>query len=552
MSKIDGGHLIAEMLAREGVRYVFSVSGGVLNPLYNACPDAGIQIVHTRHEAAATYMADAWARTTGQPGVCAVTLGPGATNTMTGIMTAYRGVSPILVLAGQSGQTTRDLEPGMSIDPLPMMYPITKWARTVPSAARIPEYIAAAYRHATTGRPGPVFLEFPSEVLHDAVNRDVDYPLPETSRSSARPYPDTKLMAMAVSLLEKSERPIVLAGSGVWWSGASAALRSLVEKASLPFFLARGARGAVSEDHPLYFGPAYLPANPVLEAAFHSCDLVLTLGHRLDFDLGFGRPPSLASSARVIQVDIEAAEMGRYRPVDVGLVADARVAIEALARSIGSKKTPSDWLSTLETARGQWLAEMTAATSLEGNPMHPLRFVKEIAAGLPREAILVTGHGNVDFWADEYLRVFYPGHYLRAGQSGVMGAEIPYGVAAKLAHPDQPVVVMVGDGAFAYHCMELDTAARYNAPLVIAIGNDSCWGAIALPQERIYGRRVELDLPFRNYERIADIFGGQGELVKLPEEVTPALRRALESRKPSVLNVLIKSVESRYIHEISR
>lgn len=555
MGRFDGGRLIAEMLVREGVRYVFSVSGGPLNPFYKACEELGIQIVHTRHEAAAAFMADGWARATRDPGVCAVTLGPGVTNTLTAVMTAYRATSPMLVIAAQANQGARDLEPGMSIDPIPIMTSVTKWARTVTETARVPEYVAGAYRRATAGRPGPVFLEFPTDVLQGAVDMAEDeFPDPATSRVAAKPQPDPDLVDRAAELLQAAGRPSVVAGTGVWWADASAQLKDLIDQTRLPFFLARGARGAVPEDHPLYFGPAYLPANPVLEKAFRECDLVLMIGHRFDFDLGFGRAPALNPNAQVIQIDIEPAEIGRYRPVQVGLVADAAAAIEALSRAVGSAPASgvSNWRQELAAARDEWWGEMNELAASDDAPMHPLRFLKGVSDVLPDDGVVVTSHGNIDFWADVAFRVCHPGHYLRAGQSGSLGAEIPYGVAAKLAHPDQPVVVIVGDGGFGYHGMELDTAARYDVPLLVAIGNDSAWGAIELPQKRQYGSGIATGLEFRHYEKIAEVLGGYGELVEAPDEVAPAIERALASGQPAVVNVIISQAESRYMYEISK
>lgn len=552
MASMDGGHLVAEMLVRERVKYVFSVSGGVLNPIYRACEERGVQIVHTRHEAAAAFMADGWARTTGQPGVVLTTLGPGVTNVATGILTAFRGTAPMVVLAGQSGRSTRDLEAGMSVDPIPILSSITKWSKTVAETSRIPEYIAGAFRHAVTGRPGPVFLEFPGDVLRQQLSaHDVEFPEPAMSRASGRPRPDPVLVEQAVELIARAERPLVIAGSGVWWSDACEALGRFIDATGLPFCLARAGRGAVPEDHPLCFGPAYLPANPVLEEAFKQVDLVLMVAHRLDFDLGFGHAPALNPRAKVIQIDIEAAEIGRYRAVEVGIVADARSALEDLtAAQRAALDRRSRWLSDLEEGRDQWDRQRADAAASLAKPMHPLAFLKGISAGLPAQSVVVTSHGNIDFWADVHFQVKQPGGYLRAGQSGSLGAEIPYGVAAKLARPDEPVVVIVGDGAFGYHAMELDTAARYQAPLVVAIGNDSSWGAIALPQVREYGRSLETDLPFRNYERIAEILGGYGELIGSPEEVTPALQRALASGLPAVINVHIDSIESRYMAKV--
>jgi acetolactate synthase-1/2/3 large subunit len=294
-----------------------------------------------------------------------------------------------------------------------------------------------------------------------------------------------------------------------------------------------------------------LPANPVLEYAFKQTDLLITIGHRLDFDLAFGFTPALNGDAKVIQVDIEPRDIGRYRPVEVGIISDARTALESLLQQTHPTDPKwSSWLSSLAAARRTWFDELEDAASRSETPMHPMAFLRGISSALPKDAIVVTSHGNIDFWADVHFQIHHPGGYLRAGQSGTLGAEIPYGLAAKLAHPDKPVVVIVGDGGFGYHAFELDTASRYNIPFIIAIGNDSSWGAIALPQEREYGRSFETSLHFRNYEQIAEILGGYGELVDSSEDVTPAVKRAIDSNLPSVLNVRIDSVESRYMRKI--
>jgi acetolactate synthase I/II/III large subunit len=555
MKKIDGGYLVAEALKAEGVKYIFSVSGGVLNPIYNACEELGIQIIHTRHEAAAAFMADGWARTTGSPGVVITTLGPGMTNVITGIFTAYRATSPIIVISGQATQSTQDLDAGMSVNPLPIVSSITKWAKSIPATKRIPEYISGAFRHATSGRPGPVFLELPSDVIYGQIERDDYIPHdPETSRSNSRPQANINEINHAIEQVTVAKRPIAIAGSGSFWSGTSRELQTFVEKFQLPFFLARGGRGVIPEDHSLCFGPGYIPANPVLEGALKETDLLLLLGHRLDFDLNFGQVPFLNKEAKIIQVDIEASEIGRYRPVHIGIASDLRSALSSMTKiKLKSHNGPIQWLTSLESERNKWELEAEQAASIyQTGPMHPLRFLREISKNLPKKSVLITSHGNIDFWADAHLKVYQPGGYLRAGQSGSLGAEIPYGVAAKLARPEEPVVVIVGDGGFGYHCMELDTAARYGAPLIIAIGNDAAWGAISLPQERTYGRAISTDLEFRNYERISEVLGGYGEQVDTPEHVSQAMQRALESKLPSVLNVRIASIESRYMYEISK
>ncbi|HCC78514.1 MAG: hypothetical protein A2X25_09355 [Chloroflexi bacterium GWB2_49_20] len=554
MYQIDGGYLIAQALKNEGIKYIFSVSGGVLNPIYRACEEIGIQIIHTRHEAAAVFMADGWARTTGNPGVVLTTLGPGLTNVITGIFTAHLATSPIIVISGQVNQSMQDMQAGMAIDPIPLVSPITKWAKSVKETKRIPEYISGAFRNALSGRPGPVFLEFPSEVLRHQIERSEFEPHdPLNSRSHSRPQGDPKDIKRAVELINNSERPLVIGGSGIFWSSAFNEFKALIDLYELPFFLARGGRGAVPENHPLYFGPGYISANPVLKDALKETDLLILLGHRLDFDLNFGNPASLNRNVKIIQVDIEANEIGRYRPVHLGIVADAQSALHQLTKTaIVKHKRSNHWLSDLEQARSNWERENEETLSKEIVPMHPLHFLKGIFEILPRKSVLISSHGNIDFWADAYYRAYQPGSYLRAGQSGTLGAEIPYGLAAKLARPNETVVVIVGDGGFGYHCMELDTASRYGIPLIIAIGNDASWGAISLPQKRIYGRTFSTNLEFRNYERISEVLGGYGELVNSPMQIGNALLNAMNSGLPSVLNVQIASVESRYMQEFSK
>ena len=554
MKRIDGGYLVAESLKSEGIKYIFSVSGGVLNPIYQACEDIGIQIIHTRHEAAAVFMADGWARTTGNPGVVLTTLGPGLTNVITGIFTAHLATTPIIVISGQANQSTRDKQAGMAGDPLPLVASITKWAKSVNETKRIPEYISGAFRNALSGRPGPVFLEIPGDVLNGQVNRDDYSPHdPFTSRPHSRLQPDPMDIKDATVLIKNSERPITIGGSGIFWSRAFKEFQSFIELFELPFFLARGGRGTIPENHPLYFGPGYIAANPVLKEALKETDLLILIGHRLDFDLNFGNITSLNNKAKIIQVDIDGSEIGRYRPVQVGIVSDAQSALVHLTRKeFVVERQSTRWLSDLEKARSNWEREFDTLISKDSSPMHPMHFLKGIFDILPKKSVLVSSHGNIDFWADAYYRTYQPGGYLRAGQSGTLGAEIPYGIAAKLARPNEPVVVIVGDGGFGYHCMELDTASRYGIPFIIAIGNDASWGAISLPQKRIFGRSFSTSLEFRNYERISEVLGGYGEFVNSSEQVGKAINRAIKSKLPSVINVQIASVESMYMLEISK
>jgi len=547
MAKVDGGTLLARMLAAEGVKCVFSVSGGSINPLYRGCDELGIRVIHTRHEAAAAFMADGWARTSRQPGICATTAGPGVCNTVTAAASALHAASPMIILSGQCSTGNLDMNANQS-NPFGLMTPVTKWARTVLETRRIPEYIATAFRIATSGRPGPVFLEFPADVMATMID-EATVAVPTQYRTTARPLADPNLIQQATELLKDAQRPVVVVGSGAWWSDAGEELRAFLKAAQVPVFLARMARGIISEDHPLYFGVGYVPANPVFEQALRECDLVILIGHRFDYDMNHGRAPVLNEKAKAIVIDVEPEEIGRFRSVEIGIIADAKMALSQLSEAVGTQphSHTAPWLRVLEEARLALYKEQEPHLNSMEKPIHPLRFVGEVKKALPKEAIVVTGHGAIDFWADPVFQTYLPGHYLRAGQEGPIGAEIPYAVAAKLAHPDKPVLVLVGDSAFGYHCMEFDTAQRYQAPIVCVIGNDCSWGAIAHEQVQNFGRSIATSMPLRNYEKIVEILGGYGETVTEPTEIGPALRRAFESGVPACLNVAIKSLQCPYL-----
>ena len=548
MASRSGGQLVVEALAREGVSRIFSLSGGVINPIYDACLDAGIAVVHTRHEGGAGFMADGWARATGQPGVCVVTLGPGVTNTITPMLTALEAGSPMVVIAGQAPVARWDSGPAQAVHHLPLVSAACKWARTVHDPARLPEYVASAYREALAGRPGPVFLDIPGNVLYgraEAQHR------PGAARSDARAWPDPSLVHRAAELLSSAERPLVVAGGGVWWSGAAAEVRELVELVGLPLLTARMGRGTLPRDHGLSFGLASIADNRVAEHALHETDCLVMLGERFDYYFEYGQPPHLSPEAKVIQVDPDRRSIGWNRGVDVGIVADVRATAGELVGALRQRPAPriGGWRASLETERRRLQQELSQHWRSDARPIHPLRVAHDVLATVAEDAILVTGHGDVDFWADIIFEPNVPGGYLRAGQTGALGAEIPMAIAAKMAHPERDVAVLLGDGAFGYHGMELDVAASNGANVLCVIGNDAGWGATKHQQELYYGadRAVATSTAFRHYERIAEALGGYGACVEDPAELRPALRRALDSGKPACVNVVMASETSPFI-----
>lgn len=544
MGTVDGGRLLATALSELGVKRISTVSGGGLAPMYDACPELGIQIIHNRHEGAAVFMADAWGRLTRRPGVCAVTVGPGVMNATVGLMSASLFGSPLLLIAGRANTGRWDMGAVQEVDQISVVRPLVKWAATVIDPARIPEYVSAAFRHAMHGRPGPVFLEFPADVLARQVEAGAASPALEPPQP--RPTGDAVSIERAASLLRDARRPLIIAGNGVWYSQGWEELRAVAEKASAPVFGNRMGRGSLPLDHPLNFGIATPSSNPVARLAYQQCDFALLAGDYFDYSLAYGRSPYFPPACRVVQIDIADELVGRNRHVDVGIVGDAGNVLRQLGEALGLARPAPDaaWLTTLRqealaTRRAREAMERSAAT-----PIHPARLMSEIRRFLGPDAIVVPGSGDIDFWAEALLEPARPDGYLRVGPTGALGAEIPYAVAAKAVFPERQVLVVVGDGGFGYSAMEMETAARYGLPIVVVIGNDHGWSMISHQQRAGFGRAVGTELVYRPYERMVEALGGHGEAVASPDDIRPALERAFASGRPAVINVTTASEPS--------
>ncbi|MHB1006555.1 MAG: thiamine pyrophosphate-binding protein [Chloroflexota bacterium] len=548
MGTLDGGAILVRALKQAGVSRIFSVSASPMGPAYRACAAEGLSVVHTRHEGAAAMMADGWARATGRPGVCMVTHGVGLTNAATGLATAWMDQSPVIALALGVPRSRYDKGNLQDIDQLSLAQPVTKWARRVPEASRLPEYLAMAARHALAGPPGPVLLELPADILAERVEEDAATLVPWST--PVAPSADAGAVEQVAALIARAQRPLLVAGSGVRWAGAGETLTTLAETAGLPTFTRRMAWTQMSLDHPLHFGIAYFALNGVLAYAAARCDLVVHVGGRLFYDMEFGRAPLLNPDAKMVQIDIDATNLGHNRPATVAIQADAGKALAQLCEAVrgqrGAGSARREWIDDLAAHRARARAELSAYYGEEGSPIHPLRAWAEIAKVLPADTIVAPGQGDWDYWAEQVLPVRRRGGYLRSGRSGCLGVEIPFGIAAKLAYPQAPVIVTAGDGGFGFSAMELDTAARYGAPVVVVVGNDAKWNMIKAQVTATYGEEADvfIDLEPRPYHKLAEALGGYGEYVDQPEQVGPAFLRALDSGKPAVLNIRVRSFAS--------
>lgn len=538
MAQIDGGEMVARVLEQEGVHEVFTLVGGHLDPILQACVNHGIRIYDTRHEQAAGHMADGWARTTGRPGVAIVTAGPGVTDVITAVANAYMDAIPMVVLGGRSPLVDDETLPLQGMDQLGLMRPVTKSARCVTQANRIPEFLTMAFREAVTGRPGPVFLELPVDILFTPVDESrVDFP--DGCHSQQAPAASPEAVAAALPVLAEAERPVILAGGGVWFSGAAEELRQVAERLHIPVMANAKARGCMSEDHPLGFGGFFLLANPML--GDNRPDAVLLLGARMGMFLG-GKRSFIPRSAKVIQVDIEGEEIGRNRQIDVGIVADCRNFLRQLLEATKDASFPSrqPWLDALTAVRNGTRAYLEQSIKPDG-PIHPYHLAHEIASALPEDGILVADGGEIATWVDMAVTVRKPGSWLTHGYLGCLGTGLPFGLAAKIAHPDRPVLVVTGDGSVGLNFAEFNTAVRLNLPIVVVVSNDQAWGMVKHGQELAYGkdRVVASELGFTHYETAAAAFGVHAEFVDRAEDIAPALRRAFASGKPACVNVMV-------------
>ena len=533
MAKLHGGQLVVRALQREGVKYIFSLSGGHLLRIYDATIEAGIRIIDTRHEQAAGHMAEGWSLATGELGVCAVTAGPGLTDAVTAIANAKMSNSPMLVLGGRSALFENDIGALQDLDQMSLMLPITKWASKCHEDKRIPEYISMAYRHAMSGRPGPVYLELPFDVLSQEVEES-EVPFPENYRPKYRAAGQPEAIEEAVELLAKAERPLIICGAGGLWASAGEALTAFVEKTGIPVMTRSYGNGVVPDSNPLTITGTLMAAMGPMSQA----DVILLLGSRVNFSMMYGRffPPGV----KIIQVDIEPTELGINRGPDVGIHGDIKVVVEQLTDAVPATPDRAWGAETAKTVKD--VTEMTlGAIDKDAVPIHPSRLVGVVRDVVGGEGVYVCDGGDIHLFGVETFPAERPGSLLATGLAfGCLGVGMPFALAQKLANPDRTVILLSGDGTFGLNGMEFDTAVRHGIPVICVVGNDQAWGMIKHGMEIGFGKDkvCGCDLGPVRYDRMVEALGGHGEFVEKAEDIKPALERAIASGKPACVNVL--------------
>lgn len=541
---VTGADLLVECLAREDVRHVFGIPGAQPLGLVDSIGRApGIDFVMTRHEQAASHMADAWARVTGGISACLGTVGPGATDLVPGVATAWCDSSPMLVLTAQTQSFRAYPHHGsqQELDQLRLFSPITKFSACVYHVSRIPEMVRAAVRAALSGRQGPAHLDLPADVLFANVEPDAAWMWePRETRAGGSGGLARSDLEEIVRLLEGARRPLVYLGKGVLRAGAWEEARALAERLGAAVATSVGAKGAIPEDHP----QALIAMGYGAMAAQADSDVVLAVGTRFGELSFWGRPPLWGEwdVQKVIQIDADPQIVGMNRPVAVGAVADARAALSEILAALGGApaRAPHPGIAEYRAAQESWLAGFESDSTSDRTPIHPLRLAREVREFFPREAIVVVDGGNCCVWSSYVTRVYDPRSFLWAGNMGHLGAGLPFAVAAKLAHPERPVFVLHGDGSFMFLPQELETARRLGLPIVDVIFNDRAFGMIKGAQDMACGsRHVGVDFFDTRYDELARAMGCHGERVTEPDEIGPALKRAVDAGVPAVLDVIV-------------
>lgn len=540
-----GARLFAQTLTQLKIQRVFTLVGDHLNEVLRECAEAGISIVGMRHESGVTHAADAYARVTRKPSVSLVTGGPGHTNSLTGIATAALACSPLIAVSGSRARAVADRNGFQDIDQIGMAKPVVKWAAEPPGAGQIPFYLRRAYSESISGRPGPVHLSIPVDVFTEEARREV---APVAAVAHFLPAPNEDDIERAVALLRASERPLMLAGSGVWWSDAGEELKAFVESQSLPLFTITMARGVVRDDHPLCFGFGDPALNRGSHGPFQEADVIVIVGKRIDFRLALGSGRVLSSAAKIIQIDVHPQELGFNRAVEVGIVADAKQALRSLNVAMhGPAKQRLGWMSYLAEQRSEWQAKLSGAAEDRALPAHPAAVFREISSALPEETAIAWDGGDFTHWGRSMTPALVAGGWVRLGPLATIGAALPNGIAMKIANPQTPVAVITGDGALGFYIAEMDTAVRLGLALVIIVGNDSGWGLERELQSKYFPKgsgTVACELRPTRYDLVMKGFGGEGETVERIEDIAPAIAWAFASGKPYCVNILVRGVRS--------
>jgi acetolactate synthase-1/2/3 large subunit len=526
-----GGRLIARRLKAHGVSKLFTLSGGHLFSIYDGCREEGIDIVDVRHESTAAFAAEGWAKVTRQTGVCALTAGPGVTNGMSAMASAQANHSPMVVLGGRAPALRWGQGSLQEIDHVPFVRPLTKLAATPGSTEEIQGLVDDAFAAAAAPHGGPAFVDFPLDyVFMEAAEQEFELDTQAAGAGGGRGA-SGEALERAAALLAAAERPVIMAGTDLYWGYGEQALNELAHTLRIPVFLNGLARGCVAADDELFF-------SRVRSQALKGADVALVVGVPMDFRLGFGG--AFGEETEVVVIDAVEPQRDHVRAVAAECYGVIAQTLADLRTGAGGRALASEsWIGELRAAE----AERRAAERVEledgRSPLHPMRLYAELAKVLDRDAIVIGDGGDFVSYAGRVVDSYEPGCWLDPGPFGCLGTGCGYALAAKLAHPERQVVLLVGDGAFGFSGMEFDTLARHGVNVVAVMGNNGIWALEKHPMEFLYGYSVAADLrPGTRYDELVRALGGHGELVERPGDMRLAMERAFSAGVPALVNVL--------------
>jgi acetolactate synthase-1/2/3 large subunit len=521
-----GGRLVARRLRAHGVSRLFTLSGGHLFSIYDGCRAEGIDIVDVRHESSAAFAAEGWAKVTRQAGVCALTAGPGVTNGMSAMASAQANHSPVVVLGGRAPALRWGQGSLQEIDHVPFVRPLCKLAATASATDEIPGLVDVAFGAALAPHGGAAFVDFPLDYVF---MEGVDGGAAPAGGGESRPAVGD--IERAGELLRGSERPVVMAGSDLYWDHGERELLELIEALRVPVFLNGLARGCVPADHELFF-------SRTRSQALKGADVAVVVGVPMDFRLGFGS--AFGEDTEIVVIDAAEPERVHPRPVAAECYGPIAGTLSALRSAAGPQALGSDaWIGELRAAENERRERERGELCDERAPLHPMRIYHELSALLDRDAIVICDGGDYVSYAGRVVDSYAPGCWLDPGPFGCLGTGPGYALAAKLAHPERQVVMLLGDGAFGFSGLEFDTLARHGVNAVGVMGNNGIWGLEKHPMEFLYGYSVAAELrPETRYDEVVEALGCHGELVRRPDELRPALERAFAAARPALVNVL--------------
>jgi acetolactate synthase-1/2/3 large subunit len=518
-----GGALALAALQAFGVREMFTLSGGHVFPLYDAAHLTGVPIYDVRHEQSAVFAAEAVAKLQRRPGLAVLTAGPGVTNGVSGITSAYFNGAPVVVLGGRAPQFRWGAGSLQEIDHVPLVAAVTKHSATITSTDDVAAAVHAATLTALTPHRGPVFLDLPLDVIFSTAEAAING---DTVPAIVEPDPDD--VAKAAALLAGAQRPVVIAGSDVYAGDAVAALREAVEALDLPVIANGMGRGVLPPGHRLSFAKAR-------RAALGGADVVAVIGTPLDFRLGFGE----FGEAQVVHIVDAPAQRAGHLAAAVSPAGDLRTILTALAEFTGTRADHGDWLAQLRTVEDAAKAKEADELAAETDPIKPSRVYGELRKILEPDAVTIGDGGDFVSYAGKYLEPAQPGTWLDPGPYGCLGTGMGYALGARVTYPDRQICVLLGDGAAGFSLMDVESLVRHKLPVVIVVGNNGIWGLEKHPMQALYGYDVAADLqPGLRYDKVVEALGGAGELVSKPGELGPALKRAFDAGVPYLVNVL--------------